>query len=94
MIAIENYDFTWRGQKLSETADDEALRPHLRGITLNVRRGELIGVVGRVASGKTSLLSAIVGEMQRVAGDGSTCVIKARSLGYVPQQVLLLYLLP
>lgn len=40
----------------------------LKDITLEVRRGELIGVVGRVGCGKSSLLTAILGEMQLDAG--------------------------
>ena len=36
---------------------------NLKDIELKVRKGELLMVVGKVGSGKTSLLSAIQGEM-------------------------------
>lgn len=38
--------------------------PVLFDINLNVRKGELVGVCGGVGSGKSSLLSAIIGEMK------------------------------
>ena len=37
-------------------------------VQLNVAEGQLIGVVGRVGAGKSSLISAILGEMNRVNG--------------------------
>ena len=33
---------------------------------MDVKKGELIAVVGKIGSGKSSLLSAILGEMQKV----------------------------
>jgi ATP-binding cassette subfamily C (CFTR/MRP) protein 1 len=40
----------------------------LKGIDVEVRRGELTAVVGTVGSGKSSLLSCIMGEMHKVSG--------------------------
>ena len=37
-------------------------------INLNVPRGSLVAIVGQVASGKSSLISALLGEMQLVEG--------------------------
>ena len=37
-------------------------------INLTVKEGALIAVVGQVGCGKTSLLSAILGEMEKVQG--------------------------
>ena len=42
--------------------------PSLHGITLSVRRGQLVGVVGVVGGGKSSLLSSLLGHMQRRSG--------------------------
>jgi ATP-binding cassette subfamily C (CFTR/MRP) protein 1 len=35
---------------------------------MEVRKGELVAVVGTVGSGKSSLLSCIMGEMHKVSG--------------------------
>lgn len=43
----------------------------LNDINLQVRPGELIAVIGGVGSGKSSLLSAIVGDMRRTAGSST-----------------------
>jgi len=58
----------------SETPkDDEEQDPNekftLRGINLNVPRGKLIGVVGGIGSGKSSLINALAGEMRLISGD-------------------------
>ena len=38
-------------------------------VTLNVRRGELLAVIGPVGSGKSSLLGALAGDMRLTAGE-------------------------
>jgi ATP-binding cassette, subfamily C (CFTR/MRP), member 1 len=53
----------------------------LYDINLSARKGHLLGVFGRVGSGKSSLLSAIVGEMIRIDGE----VVLRGSVAYVPQ---------
>uniref|UniRef100_A0A0D9W2Q4 ABC transporter C family member 13 n=1 Tax=Leersia perrieri TaxID=77586 RepID=A0A0D9W2Q4_9ORYZ len=45
----------------------------LKGIEVDVRKGELAAVVGTVGSGKSSLLSCIMGEMHKVSGTVSIC---------------------
>ncbi|KAG8064046.1 hypothetical protein GUJ93_ZPchr0004g38273 [Zizania palustris] len=45
----------------------------LKRIEVEVRRGELAAVVGTVGSGKSSLLSCIMGEMHKVSGNVSIC---------------------
>ena len=57
----------------------------LRGASLEVRPGELVGLVGENGSGKSVLMKIIVGLMARDAGD----VELAGSLGYCPQEPLL-----
>jgi len=50
-------------------------------INLQIRQGSLVAFVGMVGSGKTSLLSALLGEMNKV--DGRVCI--SGNIGYVPQ---------
>jgi ABC-type multidrug transport system ATPase subunit len=57
----------------------------LRGATLEVRPGELVGLVGENGSGKSTLMQVIVGLLAR---DGGTLSVPGR-LGYCPQLPLL-----
>ena len=54
----------------------------LRDLNLTVERGSLTAVVGIVGSGKSSLISAILGEMELVSGE----VALEGSVAYVAQQ--------
>ena len=45
-------------------------------ITLNVPVGSLVAVVGTVGAGKSSLISAILGEMEKDEGQVNTYVSK------------------
>ncbi|KAJ2715446.1 hypothetical protein H4R19_001201 [Coemansia spiralis] len=56
--------------------------PVLRGIDIKCRRDELVAVIGRVGAGKSSLVSAILGDMIKCAGTVDVC----GSIAYVPQQ--------
>ncbi|XP_041666846.1 multidrug resistance-associated protein 1-like [Cheilinus undulatus] len=56
--------------------------PCLQRINVNMKTGSLVAVVGHVGSGKSSLLSAMLGEMEKRSGFVS---IKG-SVAYVPQQ--------
>ena len=48
-------------------------------IDLHVPRGRLVAIVGHVGSAKSSLLSAMLGEMTRLSG---TCAVQVISLIY------------
>ncbi|CAG7727265.1 unnamed protein product, partial [Allacma fusca] len=73
LVSLEGGNFTW-----DETRDI----PTLRNINLRVKKGSLVAVVGTVGSGKSSLLSAILGEMEKISGWVNTY----GSVGYVAQQ--------
>uniref|UniRef100_A0A8C1G2J6 ABC-type glutathione-S-conjugate transporter n=2 Tax=Cyprinus carpio TaxID=7962 RepID=A0A8C1G2J6_CYPCA len=60
---------------------------YIDGMPLNIfipywQRGSLVAVVGHVGSGKSSLLSAMLGEMEKKSGH----VTVSGSVAYVPQQ--------
>ncbi|XP_068585945.1 multidrug resistance-associated protein 1-like [Cebidichthys violaceus] len=71
-LRIEDGSFSWTGDG----------PPCLQRISMKVKPGSLVAVVGHVGSGKSSLLSAMLGEMERRSGFIS---IKG-SVAYVPQQ--------
>uniref|UniRef100_A0A8C0VLD3 ABC-type glutathione-S-conjugate transporter n=1 Tax=Cyanistes caeruleus TaxID=156563 RepID=A0A8C0VLD3_CYACU len=73
-ITIRNGTFCWS----KETS------PCLRSIDLSVPQGSLLAVVGQVGAGKSSLLAAVLGELE--ATDG--CVTDTAA--YVPQQAWVL----
>ncbi|KAI3619753.1 metal resistance protein ycf1 [Moniliophthora roreri] len=72
VLVIKNGEFTWLKKSANPTLED---------INLTVRKGELVGVLGRVGSGKTSLLSAILGDMTKSEGELSVY----GSISYAPQ---------
>ncbi|XP_059177507.1 multidrug resistance-associated protein 1-like isoform X5 [Physella acuta] len=71
-IEITDGSFGW-------TSNSESI---LKNICLQVKKSSLVAVVGMVGSGKSSLLSAILGEMVVHSGR----VKKQGIIGYVPQE--------
>ncbi|KAJ3365687.1 hypothetical protein GGF31_008493, partial [Allomyces arbusculus] len=66
---------------MSETSSDADGDAYLRDINLAIPKGQLVAIIGKVGSGKSSLLSAIVGEMKRTSGS----VVLDGKLAYCPQ---------
>ncbi|NWZ27832.1 MRP3 protein, partial [Asarcornis scutulata] len=71
-ICVKNATFSW----------GKDLKPSLKDINLLVPSGALVAVVGHVGCGKSSLVSALLGEMEKLEGD----VAVKGSVAYVPQQ--------
>ncbi|XP_061189750.1 multidrug resistance-associated protein 1-like [Saccostrea echinata] len=69
-IEIRNGVFAWDGNRI------------LEDVNVEIPEGSLVAVVGQVGQGKSSLLSAILGEMTKIRGNVS---IKG-SIAYVSQQ--------
>ncbi|KAF9298323.1 hypothetical protein BGZ88_007168 [Linnemannia elongata] len=97
-VVIEDATFSWNRESLEnqDDADEtlgllqgshdgestESLRPTLQHINMSVKSGSLVALVGRVGQGKSSLLSALIGEMYKVHGYAKT----VGRIAYVPQQ--------
>uniref|UniRef100_A0A8C3WJS4 ABC-type glutathione-S-conjugate transporter n=1 Tax=Catagonus wagneri TaxID=51154 RepID=A0A8C3WJS4_9CETA len=71
-ITVNSGTFTW--------AQD--LPPILHSLDIQVPKGALVAVVGPVGCGKSSLVSALLGEMEKLEGK----VYMKGSVAYVPQQ--------
>ncbi|XP_016097318.1 canalicular multispecific organic anion transporter 1-like [Sinocyclocheilus grahami] len=56
--------------------------PVLKNVSLDIKPGRLVAVVGAVGSGKTSLISALLGELHSLKG----CINIKGSVAFVPQQ--------
>nr|NP_001303319.1 Multidrug-Resistance like protein 1, isoform R [Drosophila melanogaster]ALI30205.1 Multidrug-Resistance like protein 1, isoform R [Drosophila melanogaster] len=69
-MSIENGEFSW-GDEIT-----------LRNINIEVKKGSLVALVGTVGSGKSSVVQAFLGEMEKLAGVVNT----VGKLAYVPQQ--------
>ncbi|KAL7243212.1 hypothetical protein ACSBR1_015596 [Camellia fascicularis] len=72
-ISIKDGYFSW---------DSKAEKPTLSNINLDIAMGSLVAVVGSTGEGKTSLVSAMLGELPPVA-DAS--VVIRGTVAYVPQ---------
>ncbi|CAH1956339.1 unnamed protein product [Acanthoscelides obtectus] len=60
----------------------------LTGLGLKIRKGEFVGIIGPVGSGKSSLLCALMGDLPLHAGNVAISQIES-GFGYVPQKVWL-----
>ncbi|KAH9523860.1 Multidrug resistance-associated protein 1 [Bulinus truncatus] len=72
VISIDDAELTW----------DKSASSTLKNITLTVPKGQLVAIVGQVGSGKSSLISAILGDMEKRRGT----IARKGTLAYVPQQ--------
>ncbi|XP_058061275.1 multidrug resistance-associated protein 1-like [Anopheles bellator] len=70
-LTIKDGTFSW---------GDET--PTLKNINLSLRKSQLSAIVGTVGTGKSSLISALLGEMEKMGGTVNT----DGTIAYVPQQ--------
>nr|XP_034338521.1 multidrug resistance-associated protein 1 [Crassostrea gigas] len=71
-ITMKAASFTW----------NKAKSPSLKNIDVDVANGELVAVIGSVGAGKSSLMSAAIGEMEKISG---TVDVKG-SVAFVTQE--------
>ncbi|XP_067675076.1 ATP-binding cassette sub-family C member 2-like [Haliotis asinina] len=72
-IKMENASFSW---------DDDSSKPTLKAVNLSIPERSLVAVVGHVGAGKSSLIAAALGEIQKVEGQVN---VQGR-VAYVSQQ--------
>ncbi|XP_023294641.2 multidrug resistance-associated protein 1 isoform X2 [Lucilia cuprina] len=70
-LSIVNGSFSW--------GDDDVT---LKNINIEVKKNTLCAIVGTVGSGKSSVIQAFLGEMEKISGSVNT----VGSIAYVPQQ--------
>ncbi|KAL5281110.1 ABCC2.2 family protein [Megaselia abdita] len=73
-VIVENGDFSWGGGEVC-----------IKKINIKADKGSLVAIVGTVGCGKTSVISAILGEMDKLNGSVNT----VGTIAYVPQQAWL-----
>ena len=69
-VCVENASFSWSHLEKSSAnlTHSKSDRGTLTDVNFKVRRGDLVAVVGPVGSGKSTLMSAILGEMYKESG--------------------------
>ncbi|XP_013401317.1 multidrug resistance-associated protein 7 [Lingula anatina] len=81
-------NFSWGSDEKESTADREpqqdSIQKHsktlrLTDINISILKGQLVGIVGKVGCGKSSLLNAILAEMHR---DGGSIAVASLSHGF------------
>ncbi|CAL1536758.1 unnamed protein product [Lymnaea stagnalis] len=72
MVVMEGAELTW----------DKRASSTLKNINLEIPKGQLVAVVGQVGAGKSSLISAILGDMEKRKGT----IARKGAVAYVPQQ--------
>lgn len=70
-MIIENGQFSWGEEEVT-----------LKNINMEVKKNTLCAIVGTVGSGKSSVIQAFLGEMEKLSGRVNT----VGSVAYVPQQ--------
>lgn len=88
IIEIESLSYTYPG------SDSSALK----GLSLNIKKGESIALIGKSGSGKTTLVDAILGLLEPNKGDikldGKSVYSNIRAwqnlIGYIPQSIFLM----
>ena len=68
-IDLKDATFSWNDENPNQELQKSG--PTLRNISWHVPQGSLVAVVGIVGSGKSSLLSSLLGDMIRIKGDAN-----------------------
>lgn len=72
-LDIKNADFKWREENQTDNEDEtqrmlDQSSSILSDVCVQIKKGQLVGIVGKVGAGKTSLLHAIMSEINKSNG--------------------------
>ncbi|KAI0646268.1 multidrug resistance-associated ABC transporter [Trametes meyenii] len=82
VLPTVNTEKTAENADAGEKAKESEEKPFaLKDVKLKIPKGSFVAIVGRVGSGKSSLLQALIGEMRKTRGD----VTFSSTAAYVPQ---------
>ena len=76
--------FSVKMEKASFSWDREEDSTAVKDVSIGVKKGELIAIMGTVGSGKSSLLASLTGDMEKVEGSGRVNI--DGRVAYVPQE--------
>lgn len=77
-VRVDNASFAWTP---SGSPNETSSRGQLRNVNITIRKGELVALIGPVGSGKSTLMSALLGELHKESGE----VTVVGKVAYVPQ---------
>nr|UOU03344.1 ATP-binding cassette subfamily C10 [Brachionus rubens] len=80
LIDVRASDFNWNNEETTTNI--------LTDVSFRIKKGDFIGIIGKVGSGKTSILHSIIGELEKTNGkiriDSDTC---SKGFAYVGQEI-------
>jgi ABC-type multidrug transport system fused ATPase/permease subunit len=88
-VLVEDGNFEWPhigAERIPQTVGNVHKSFTLRSINLNVPKGGMVAIVGPVGAGKSSLLSALLGDMDHLSGQLS----RVDKIGFSPQKAFVI----
>jgi ATP-binding cassette subfamily C (CFTR/MRP) protein 1 len=67
-IELRSASFVWDSSTLTSSSLLPPTPASLKSLSLSIPHGSLVAIVGAVGSGKTALLSALIGELYQISG--------------------------
>ncbi len=81
-VVIKDTSFSYERQLNNQ----QQIQLALQNLNLEINKGELVAVVGRVASGKSTLLQALINNMTMIKESDSSYMVVSGSVSYVSQE--------